>query len=163
MHHPPPCQSPGQQCHALDVTLRVASLEADPSAGDHEATWLLGHTQRIGFRSLRRAGGHLLVDATLRVRCRHLDGAGRRTRGQGLTCRAHGFRNIPAPMQAESQPRRLGGDRFVLVESGRLVEQKAPHPRRSLPVLAHDLDGINPCSIAPCTTADHTRGSACCR
>jgi hypothetical protein len=61
------------------------------------------------------------------------------------------------------QPRRLGGDRFVVVEAGRVVAQEVHHPRHSLPVLAHDLDGINPCSIAPCTTADHLRGSACCR
>jgi hypothetical protein len=30
-------------------------------------------------------------------------------------------------------------------------------------VVENDPDDVNPCSIAPCTTADHTRGSACCR
>jgi hypothetical protein len=32
-------------------------------------------------------------------------------------------------------------------------------PRRSLPVLGEQ----NPCATAPCKTADHTRGAACCR
>jgi hypothetical protein len=36
-------------------------------------------------------------------------------------------------------------------------------PKPSLPVLDNDPDAWNPCSIAPCTTADHKRGSACCR
>jgi len=145
------------------VTIRVATLNGDERAGDHESTWLLGHTQRIGFRNLRRAGRDLLVDATLHVRCRHLDGAGRRAESGGLSCRAHGFTDIPAAPQPAHQPRRLGEDRFALVEAGRLVERQAPHPKRSLPVLGDGLDGINPCSIAPCTTADHTMGSACCR
>jgi hypothetical protein len=141
----------------------VATLDDDDRTGDHEATWLLGHTERISFRNLRRAGNQLLVDATLHVRCRHLDGAGRRQGSRGLTCRAHGFDNIPAATQAAPQPRRLGGDQFALVEAGRLEPREVPLPRRALPVLADDLDGLNPCSIAPCTTADHTRGSACCR
>ena len=163
MYQPPSCRSPGQQCHSLTVTLRVAHLDADDCSGDHEATWLIGHTQRIEFRGLRREGGDLLVDATLHVRCRHLDGAGRGTGGRALSCRAHGFTEIPAAIAVEHQPRRLDGERFIVVEGGHLVERQLPHPRRSLPVLADDLEGINPCSIAPCTTADHTRGSACCR
>jgi hypothetical protein len=30
-------------------------------------------------------------------------------------------------------------------------------------VIEDELAGENPCAIAPCTTADHKRGSACCR
>jgi len=80
-----------------------------------------------------------------------------------MRCGAHGFVDIPPASPPTLQPRRLGGDRFALVEAGELVNRDLPHPRRSLPVLADDLDSVNPCSIAPCTTAAHTRGSACCR
>lgn len=141
----------------------MATLDGDDRAGDHEATWLLGHTERLSFRNLRRTGDELLVDATLHVRCRHLDGAGRRQGSRGMSCRAHGFEDIPPATQPARQPRRLGGDRFAVVEAGQLVNRDLPHPRRSLPVLESELDSVNPCSIAPCTTADHTRGSACCR
>src|SRR5690606_2798555 len=42
----PACRRLGRQCHALDVTLRVAVLEGQE---DHDATWMLGHTERIEF------------------------------------------------------------------------------------------------------------------
>jgi hypothetical protein len=68
---------------------------------------------------------------------------------------------MPERTRGAVQPRRLGGDRFRVVDRQQLTELTLPHPTpvRQLSV----LDGINPCSIAPCSTADHTRGSACCR
>lgn len=142
------------------MTLRIGSLVQGPAAADHEATWLLGHTARIRFRNLRREGNDLLVDAVLRVRCRYLksapDGAAR--------CAAHGFTGpVPASGAGEPQPRKLGGRRFLIVENHQLAALDLPLPPRSLPVVENDPDDVNPCSIAPCTTADHTRGSACCR
>jgi hypothetical protein len=47
-----PCRKLGSQCRALRVTLRVGSLEEGDTSLDHEATWLLGHTQRIAFGGL---------------------------------------------------------------------------------------------------------------
>jgi hypothetical protein len=71
---------------------------------------------------------------------------------------------MPPPTRGTDQPRRLGGDRYLVVDQGELAAVDLPLPPRSLPVVAADeLDGVNPCSIAPCATADHTRGSACCR
>jgi hypothetical protein len=49
-----------------------------------------------------------------------------------------------------------------VVEGGRFVSRvlrKIPRPPRELPVHA----GTNPCVGAPCRTADHRRGAACCR
>ena len=60
------------------------------------------------------------------------------------------------------QPRRLGGDRFQVVDRCRpttRVLPMAPTPSRALPVMAEE----NPCASAPCRTAEHTRGAACCR
>jgi hypothetical protein len=48
----------------------------------------------------------------------------------------------------------------MVVTEKQLSPQELPFPPRTLPVLDDD---INPCSIAPCATADHRRGSACCR
>jgi hypothetical protein len=65
------------------------------------------------------------------------------------------------PGRHRQQRRRLAGDRFRIIERGRLVERELPPPRlssRSLAVLSH-----NPCAEAPCQTSDHTRGAACCR
>ena len=48
-----PCRKLGSQCRSLRVTLRVGSLEEGDTSLDHEATWLLGHTERISvWRSL---------------------------------------------------------------------------------------------------------------
>src|SRR3954470_23933954 len=52
MAAPPPCRSLGEQCRALHVTLRIGSLEEGAASLDHEATWLLGHTQHITFAGL---------------------------------------------------------------------------------------------------------------
>ena len=71
---------------------------------------------------------------------------------------------LPAPRRLD-QPRRLGGSQFRIVENHQSVrrnlpfEIETPRPTRSLPVLASE----NPCATAPCRTAEHTRGAACCR
>lgn len=158
---PPPCTALGPQCQELPVTLRIGSFEGDPSSLDHEATWLLGHTARIGFGGLHQAGKDLLVDAVLQVRCRHLKSTTNGGSAPAFRCAAHGYAGtLPAPRQLPDQPRRLGGDEFTVVTAGELARMRLPLPARSLPVVEQD---VNPCSIAPCRTADHTLGSACCR
>jgi len=158
---PPPCPALGSQCQEIRVILRVGTLEKGADSVDHEATWLLGHTERISFQRLRRQGIELLVDAVLHVRCKHLKAEPDRSQGR---CAVHGFTGpLPPRTRGAEQPRRLGQDRFLIVEDHQLAARELNHPPRALPVLEDDLEGINPCSIAPCTTADHTRGSACCR
>ena len=148
----------GAQCRRLSVTLKVGGLEDGVPSLDHEGTWLLGHTESIDFGTPRTEGKDLLVDATLHLRCKHLKREGGMER-----CAAHGFRRPPPrPASRPEQPRQLGQDQFVLLERLAPVERvvRAPAPaRRGLPVVS----GTNPCLDAPCTTADHTRGSACCR
>jgi hypothetical protein len=155
---PPPCRSLGKQCQALFVTLRASTDLVDRKGGDHETTWLLGHTERLSFGKLWKHKGDLFVKTVIHVPCKHLE-----TRGERATCRAHGFQGrTPAAPPRQPQPRRVGGDRFRLVSQGRLVEEtlRKPIPRpRGLPV----VDGGNPCATAPCRTADHSRGAACCR
>lgn len=152
----PPCRRLGQQCRSLRVTLRLTSTEDGPSSGDHEATWLLGHTERLTFGPPWEADGELYSDTVIHVPCRHFseDAAG------GAHCAAHGFtgdapRKSPRPAQA----RQLGGDRFRVVDRGRLVTRPLPRSTRGLPV----LNGTNPCATARCETSDHRRGAACCR
>jgi mRNA-degrading endonuclease toxin of MazEF toxin-antitoxin module len=156
----PPCRSLGRHCHALDVTLRVAAIEG---AEDHDATWMLGHTQRIDFGRLRASDDELWVDARLHVPCRYLQ----RGEDDRVSCRAHGFAgSIPAPTRPD-QPRQLGRDRFRIVDRGRMttrhlappVPSPPAAPRRALPV----QPPANPCATAPCHTADGKRGAACCR
>lgn len=153
----PPCSRMGAQCHRLAVTLRVAELDDGPSSADDEATWLLGHTERIAFGRLRREGNHLYAGARLYVRCRHLEAGP----GGVSRCRAHGFEARLEPPRHRAVARH-GEGRFDIVERGREVNRPLapkPKPRRGLPV----FDGVNPCADAPCTTADHRRGAACCR
>lgn len=153
---PPPCRALGPHCRRLKVVLRVSNDLESPTEGDHEATWLLGHTERITFGRLWRHRDDLFADATLHVPCKHLQEA-----GSMATCRAHGFMGPRPGDTARRQQRRLGADRFELVERGRLVTRTIPPPRassRSLSVLSH-----NPCAEAPCQTSDHRRGAACCR
>ncbi|HMU61834.1 MAG TPA: hypothetical protein PKA66_08635 [Gemmatimonadales bacterium] len=154
MPTPPPCKSLGRQCRYLDVTLRIGKLEDGPESLDHEATWLLGHTDRIDFGRLHVRKGELLVDARLHVPCKHFrEGDGR------ARCLAHGFADrAPARPRRPDQPRQLGGNRFRLVDQRRLVARAAVDVKAGLPVL-----GTNPCLGAPCRTADHTRAAACCR
>jgi hypothetical protein len=161
MTPPPACRSLGPQCRGLKVTLRVAVISDTLASTDHEATWLLGHTQSIGFGTPSRYGNHVQVDATLAVPCRHY-----RESGSGAGCGAHGFTGpaVPAPVLL-AQPRRLGGDRFRVVENAALVDRvfPDPHPQRALPMLETEAADANPCAGAPCRTADNRRGSACCR
>jgi hypothetical protein len=155
----PPCRSMGSQCHSLRVILRVATLDAGPLSGDHEATWLMGHTGRITFLSdLWEDDEDLYVSAELHVPCRFL------TEENGTAgCAAHGYsRRATGPLPHTPAPRRLGGDRFRIVERGRLASRvltTPPPPPRSLPVRME----VNPCVGAPCRTADNQRGAACCR
>jgi Fe-S-cluster containining protein len=155
----PPCRSMGSQCHRLRVILRVATLDAGPRSGDHEATWLMGHTGRITFLSdLWEDEDDLYVSAELHIPCRFLSEAG------GIAeCGAYGYTGKAAePVSRVPAPRRLGGDRFRIVERGRLASRELrtpPPPPRSLPVRME----TNPCVGAPCRTADNQRGAACCR
>ena len=156
---PPPCRSMGSQCQSLRVILRVATLDAGPKSGDHEATWLMGHTGRVTFLSdLWEDDEDLYVSAELHIPCRFLS---QENGNQG--CRAFGYsRKAPAPVPHLPAPRRLGDDRFRIVERGRLASRvlRAPPPApRSLPVRME----ANPCAGAPCRTADNQRGAACCR
>jgi hypothetical protein len=143
------------------VRLRVAELTDSERSGDHEATWLLGHTGRIDFSGLDLDGPYLVTRATLHVPCRFADPGP----GSAIVCKAYGFRGqVPAPRRAVVD-RKLGSDRFEIVENARLVDRTfaAPSPpRRLLPILATGAPA-NPCSVAPCRTADNTRGMACCR
>jgi hypothetical protein len=165
----PPCRHLGRQCHALKVLLRIGSLEDGEASLDHEGTWLLGHTGQITFGEVWTGSGDLYVEALLHVPCRHL------ALGEGkATCRAHGFtgREPEAPIRFE-QPRQLGADRFWIMDKMQLRKRPLPPPvpkvtRRSLPRRGEGrplpvLQGTNPCEGAPCTTADHRRGAACCR
>ena len=150
----PPCRALGPQCRSLPVTLRIGPLEDGTASLDHEATWLTGHTQHITFSQIWEDAGELYVEATLHVPCRYL-----RREGQTAQCGAYGFRGpLPRGAYHPEQPRQLGGDRFLIVENRRTAVRTL-RPTRSLPV----LEGQNPCALAPCRTADNTRGAACCR
>lgn len=153
----------GSQCDRLKVVLRIATREGpadgDPLSADHESTFLLGHTERITFL------GDLWVDrkdvyheAVLHVPCRFLSRNGSEDR-----CSAHGFhRNARDPRPDPPEPRMFPGNKFRIVESGKVVTRVLPQPAkppRELPLHA----GSNPCATAPCRTADNTRGAACCR
>lgn len=151
----PNCSALGADCRSLRVILRIGSLEEGEASLDHEATWLLGHTQHITFGDLWNDGDDLYVDAVLHVPCKHLV-----QNETGARCRAHGFTGaMPRDRRRREQPRRTGADHFRVVDHQRLVGRDLPPPQRSLPV----LEAANPCQDAPCRTADHTRGAACCR
>jgi hypothetical protein len=157
----PPCRRLGAQCKSLPVTLRIGELEDGPASLDHEATWLLGHTERIDFLELWEGEGDLYVEAVLHVGCRHL-----REDGDRAACRAHGFVGAaPRARRRAPQPLQLGADRFVVVDDCRNEVRRLPLPARSLPVLSEGpgAAGENPCASAACRTSDHTRKAACCR
>lgn len=139
------------------MTLRVAELERTPDSADHEATWLLGHTERISFGRLERRGGFLQVRARLSVPCRFL------VEGQSgqASCSAHGFNGAVPASRLRREARQLGGDRFDVVQGGRRRSLRLGHTarREGLPVVA----GPNPCAGARCRTADNRIGAACCR
>ena len=137
----PPCQRMGSQCRALRATLRVGIARGRQASLDHEATWLLGHTQHITFGEPWIGNGDLYVEAMLHVPCRYL-----RDDGTTAACALYGYRGRPPrqPPRAE-QPRRLGGQRFRIIDGTRMVTRSlpdAPAPDRSLPVLA----AANPCA-----------------
>src|SRR5690606_17128807 len=69
----PDCRRMGRHCRALEVKLRVAVLEGQE---DHDATWLLGHTERIDFGQLWVEDEELWTDARVVVPCRHLRSEG---------------------------------------------------------------------------------------
>ena len=155
-HTAPPCQRMGPHCRSLRVTLRIGSLEEGATSLDHEATWLLGHTERITFEQIWHGDGDLYVDARLHIPCRFLaaDAAGAR-------CTAYGYTGpVPADAPRRDQPRRLSEDRFLVVDAMEQASRRLPGPPgRGLPV----LNGENPCATARCRTSDHRVGAACCR
>src|SRR5512146_1663085 len=144
-HPPPACKALGTQCRSLRVLLRIGALEEGRTSLDHEATWLLGHTDRITFEALWADEGDLYADAVLHVPCRYLSADNGRAR-----CSAHGFEG-PAPGGAARppQPRQLGSDRFLVVDGMRLESRTLRAQARGLPVMAQD----NPCAGARCRTA----------
>jgi hypothetical protein len=151
----PPCRGLGAQCRGIPVTLRVGPLEDGTTSLDHEATWLIGHTQNITFYQLWDDGGELYADATLHVPCRYLQREGSRAR-----CLAHGYQGkTPRGPSRPNQIRQLSRDRFLIVDNRRTAVRRLPPPPRNLPVLR----SANPCAMAACRTADNFRGAACCR
>lgn len=155
MSVPPPYRALGSQCRELRVTIHVGTLDGGRDPLDHEATWLLGHTQRISFGGLAVRDDQLYVEAVIHVPCKWL-----KAEGDGARCAAHGFRGSMPREHRADQPRRLGGDRYRIAENQRMRDVTLHHPARALPVVGA---GGNPCVGAPCRTADNTRGAACCR
>ncbi len=155
---PPDFTRLGSQCKGLKVVLRATSAYARPGGGDHEATWLFGHTERLTFGQSWVDDEDLFVRASIHVPCKHLE-----TRPGGKArCRAHGFEGgMPKDLPRPTQPRQLGGERFRVIQRGRVADLPlpVPRPRRVLRVLSDE----NPCATARCRTADNTIGSACCR
>ncbi len=159
MSAPPGCESLGRQCQALDVLLRIGSLEEGATSLDHEATWLLGHTERITFGEVWTGEGELYVDAVLHVPCRHLKGsADGRSR-----CAAHGFegRTPRAPRAAGAAEAAGTGP----LPGGGPDEDGQPAFPAPAAVASRcsRVASANPCEGAPCETSDHKRGAACCR
>lgn len=149
----------GPHCRSLRVTLRLASTANTPTGADQEATWLLGHTERVSFGVPWEDSGDLYSDSVIHVPCRHL--VDREDGSAG--CQAHGFEGkAPRKRPVQDQPRQLGGDSFRVIDHGKMVVRELripPPPRRSLPV----ANGVNPCVGASCRTADLRQGAACCR
>ena len=103
----PPCRSLGAQCKSLRGPLRIGELEEGTTSLDHEATWLLGHTQHITFGKLWVDEGELYVDAILHVACRFLN-----RQGAGGSCAIYGYRTdrLPAARHLD-QPRTAAAGR----------------------------------------------------
>lgn len=156
-HPPPPCRRIGSHCRALTVTLRVSADLENLWDGDDEATWLLGHTQRITFHRLWRHREDLFARATLHIPCRFL-----RAEGAGHRCSAWGHTGAAPPSVARRQPRQLGEHRFRLVENGKVSDRVLTPPAAPRARALNVLDE-NPCATARCRTSDNTIGAACCR
>ena len=140
VHPAPPCSALGSQCQEIPVTLRIGSLEQGASAADHEATWLLGHTERISFRNLRARGPRPAG------RCRPprpLPAPQATPRRSAGVCAAHRLHTgpFPPPSRGAAQPRQLGGEKFLVVEDHALAAVALKVPPRSLPVVDGDLIG----------------------
>lgn len=128
---------------------------------DHDATWLLGHTERIDFGPLFERDGELWCRARIHIPCRFL--AGGDVAGTSR-CTIYGYQGrIPSGKRVPAS-RRAGRDRFDVVERKKLVRRHLPPPappRRALPIAA--TPAANPCAAARCRTSDHKIGAACCR
>ncbi len=136
--------------------MRVAAIEGNE---DHDATWFYGHIERIDFHRQFTEDGEYWCEATVHVPCRHLQVG---PDGRTARCAAHGFTGTPTIPRRNGARRRLGRDRFILMDRGRLVRRHLPPPPppvRQLPVVAT----TNPCATAACHTSDGTRKAACCR
>ena len=150
----------------MSLTLKLGDLDDDtPAFRDAIGTWLMGHTERITFGRPFVEGRVVLVDAVIRVPCKYLGDAARGGNGgpDQVRCAAHGFVGRAALRDHERTALRHGGDRFTVMQGGRVREVELPvlSPRRgSLPVIHH---GTNPCAVARCRTADNAVGAACCR
>jgi len=172
----PACRRLGSHCRELRVTLSVADPDDDGPSRDALATWLLGHGQRISFGTPYVRRRRVVVDAVVHVACKYLRAGGAAAAAGAAEeaapapqcrarCAAHGFVGpMPPTGQPATPPALRNGDGTpAIVYRGRRrrLEFEAPRPRgRALTVLRH---GGNPCRGAPCRTADHTRGAACCR
>lgn len=151
------------------MTLRIADLREDGQTfWDAAATWLLGHVERIAMGEPYVRDRLLLVDAVIRVPCKHLTSAATGANGgtPRARCRVHGFEgSLPAEARAPAdRPGRFrdSGGRYVVVFKGRRRALELPLTRaaaRALPVVQNG----NPCTEAKCRTADNTCGAACCR
>ncbi len=154
----PPCRQMGRQCRSLPVTLRVGSLEEGVTSLDHEATWLMGHTAQITFGRLWAGEGDLYVDAVLHVPCRWL-----KAQGAMASCGLYGFTSSLPVVRRPAQPRKLRAHRFQVVDRQRIAIRHLPMAPLARPRTLPVLQTANPCAAAPCQTADHRRGAACCR
>ena len=128
-----------------------------PDSLDHEATWLLGHTEQIDFLELWEDEGDLYVEAMLHVPCRYLHQDGGRRPLAGPTDSRAGPARRPA-----RQPQPLAARRRPLRGRGGLPERRpgrCPCRPRTAPGARHGgrRERENPCALAPCRTADNTR------
>ena len=158
--NPPKCSRMGSHCQRLTVTVRVSSYEESPSELDHEATWHLGHTERMTFGVPWKDDGDLYCDTVIHVPCRFLQND-----GNGISiCKAYGWRKRlrGTPHPGASQKLRKGESLFKIVQGGKPSWQqlKTTLPeRRSLPI----VNDVNPCATASCKTSDRQSRAACCR
>src|SRR6266508_1408440 len=126
----PPCRSLGVQCKSLRVTLRIGELEEGSDSLDHEATWLLGHTQHIDFLELWEGDGELYVDAVRPAGATAAATGGRQIRGgRGLPERGADPAAAGALAARVGAGRRIGG-REPMRNGG--VPHRRQHPEGRL-------------------------------